>query len=553
MQRLSSKESIREANLEYARQVCDFLPTASYVQALKVYDEVTGDKNLDSVVIAEMGLCDRFFLLTMILNRGDAYHPWLYERCREVEASPDGHIDLWAREHYKSTIITFAGTIQEFAKEPPMTIGIFSHTRPIAKAFLQQIKQECERNAMLPVLYPDSFWVNPEKQAKPWSLDGGLRMKGWTPSNTMSIEAHGMVDGQPTSKHFKLMIYDDVVTRESVSTPEMIQKTTEGWELSRNLSAINEDGKRRTWYIGTRYNFADSYQTMLDRKVAVPRIYPATDDGSVDGNPVFFSVDDWEERKRETKGATLAAQMLQNPLAGEEQKFKPEWIRRYEVRPQTLNVYIMCDPAGNEKKDDNCNTAIGVVGVDAQLNKYLLDGVCHKISLPERWALLKKLRRKWLQAPGVQIVQVGYERYGMQSDIAHFEEMMKIENYFFDIKELSWPREGSGAKNARIGRLEPDLKNWRFFFPYDGEQTKLQTKAIESGKGHLVSKPIKVLNHHGQPYDLVKWFLTNEYVFYPATTLKDFLDMLSRIYDMEIVAPTLYDDADLIPEYEGDY
>ena len=73
---------------------------------------------------------------------------------KEVQAAPDGYLDLWAREHYKSTIVTFALTIQTILANPEETICIFSHTRPNARKFLRQIKQEFETNARLRDSFP---------------------------------------------------------------------------------------------------------------------------------------------------------------------------------------------------------------------------------------------------------------------------------------------------------------------------------------------------------------------------------------------------------------
>jgi hypothetical protein len=520
-------------------------------QALGWYDECLHHPSWTDDLTAELGRQDRFFLLTHLLNRPDAVHPWIYARCREVEASPDSHMDLWSREHYKSTIITFAGSIQEILKDPNITIGIFSHTRPIAKAFMRQIKLEFEGNKVLHKLYPDIIWANPHKDASLWSEESGIVVKRTSNPKEATVEAWGLVDGQPTSKHFKLRIYNDVVTRESVTTGEQIQKTTEGWELSQNLASTG-DTTGRQWHEGTRYHFADTYAAILKKGIITSRIYPATHDGTPDGKPVLWNENVWKEKRQLNGPYNTACQLLLNPIAGSEQDLKPEWIRTWEVRPHTLNVYILADPADSKEKGTS-NTAMAVLGLDSAHNKYLLDGACHKMNLKERWEMLKGLHKKWTNEPGVQGVYIGYEKYGMQADIQHFEQMMEIEGYFFPIQELSWTKDGTHSKDDRIKRLVPDLSSWRFFFPYEGEQTKRQREVSERGQDYLCSKPIKRKNHEGKLYNLVQWMLANEYMLFPATTQKDFLDVMSRIYDMEdYVIPQLVNEADTLPEYTED-
>lgn len=495
---------------------------------------------------------DRYYLLTMVLHRIDALHPWLYARCREVEAAPDGHLDLWAREHYKSTIITFAGAIQEIIRDPDITIGVFSHTRRVAVKFLRQIKLELETNQDLKDAFPEIFWQNPKGEAPRWSDDTGLVMQRNTNPKESTLEAWGLVDGQPTSAHFKLRIYDDVVTRESVSTPEQVNKTTEAWELSDNLGAAQEDGSAgRSWHIGTRYSFGDTYQSILDRKALIPRIYPATDDGTPDGKPVFLTAEAWAEKKLKQGMATISTQMLQNPISGDQAMFKKSFIHFAEIRPRTLNIYIMVDPASTKKKTSD-NTAIAVVGIDAQRVKYLLDGYHHKMSLSERWTAVRTLRRHWMGQRGVQGVFVGYERYGSRSDIEYFHERMEIDQDAFDIKELAWTGDGANTKYDRIQRLEPDFRNGRFLLiAQTKEPTSLQMKTKRDGNSDLVLQPIRRCDHTGKVYNLTLNFV-QQFLAYPFVIHEDLLDATSRIYDMEAKAPILIDDKMLEPVVYAD-
>lgn len=538
----------------------DELHALDYEQTLDFYVEAS--KVATDGDWAYLGCVDRYFLFTHILGRHDGFHPWLFDRCREVELDPDYRLDLWAREHYKSSLITFAGSVQEILNDPEITIGVFSHSKGIATKFVSQIKREFEANPHLRQLYADVCWIKPQSEAPSWSSDSFTVRRRGNPKEA-TVESHGLVEGQPTSRHFELRIYDDVVTRESVTTSEQIRKTTEAWELSDNLGS----GEGRFWMPGTRYHFGDTYGDILDRGIVTPRIYPATDNGRMDGDPVFLSPEEWEKKKR-TQRSTVAAQMLQNPLSGKERTFLPQWFKPWFVRPATMNVYILGDPSrGRTSTSDR--TALAVIGLDASGNKYLLDGFCHRMTLSQRWDALKHLHKKWSAVPGVGIVKVGYERFGQQSDDEYFAERMRSERYVFAIHELAWPREGSASKQHRVERLQPDVEYGDFLLPgivhvqgvgdctwtADEDAAQIVTKALKGdvalvravkarGQGYLAAKALTRKDEEGQIYDLTR-MLMDEMLYFPFATHDDLVDAASRIYDIEAVAPSVNDQ---IPE-----
>lgn len=586
MQReLRGTRYLTAANDALARFILNDLPYLDYPQTLAFYGEVV--PRLDLRGRALLGVNDRYFLLTGLCRRSDALHPWLFARCREVEADPDGYIDLWARFHYKSTIITFAGGIQEILINPEITIAIFSCTKPIARGFLQQIMREFENNDYLKQVYPDVLWDDPRREAPVWGMERGLVVRRRSNPKESTIEAHGLIDGQPTSRHYDLHIYDDMVTRENVTTPEMIRKTTEAWELADNLG--KHHGVRK-WMPGTRYSFGDTYGVVLERRILKPRKYPATIDGTLKGEPVFLSRDHWEKIKN-TQRSTVSAQMLQNPVAGNEAVFKSEWFRPYLIRPTILNVYIMVDPSkGRSATSDR--TAMAVIGVDGHNNKYLLDGVRHRMSLSERWGFLKRLFLKWRDAPGVQSIAVGYERYGAQTEDEIIKDWQERDGVAFELIELNWPREGGHSKRDRVERLEPDMRIGKFFLPglvhqpeFGGRDgvalwsvwTEEDAKRAEGTpynvgqiiyrplngdpkehramdatmQGYRKVKPIKHIDEDRTVYDLTR-ALMEEAMFFPFAPHDDLIDAVSRIYDMSPRPAIQFEAASLEPAVYAD-
>lgn len=470
-------------------------------EAIRYWDEaqkLARQKDRPEQAVRALAQADLFYLLVNVCRRTDMLHDFAFQRCREVEASPDGHLDLWAREHYKSTIITFGLTIQSILKDPDITFGIFSHTRPIAKAFLRQIMRELEGNKILHAAFPDILWGEDTRQAPKWSEDDGIIVKRRSNPNEATIEAWGLVDGQPTSKHFRVLLYDDIVVAGSVTTPEMIAKTMVELERSYNLGTT--PGIKRA--AGTRWHFNDAYRTVIDRGTFSAREHPGRLGGVEEGQSVFWSDEIHHQKRRDMGPYTYAAQILLNPKADTAQGFRREWLRKYKkIDPEKLNWYLLCDAASSKKKGSDY-TAIWAVGLGRDGNYYAVPEVRDRLNLKERADRLFDLHRKYKPK------QVRYEKYGLMADIEHMQSRMENENYRFQITEVG----GQTSKADRIKRLIPMFEAGRVWLP----------------------ESLHVTDWQKETQDLVHSFIEQEFYPFPVGLHDDMLDALSRIAEPEL-------------------
>ena len=475
-----------------------------------------------------LALGDLFFFMVVLLRRVDANNDFVFNLCRNLEMEYRDNflhdiLHLYARGHFKSSIITTALTIRELCSDSELTYCIFSHTRDAAKKFMGQIKREFEVNEDLKILFPDVCWGNPERESSRWSLNDGIVLKRKGNPKEGSIEAWGVVDRQPIGRHFDRLIYDDLVTKDSVSTSEQLEKTVEGWRLSLNLDSITKPSVKR--YIGTRYHYKDAYDTMMQSGIRAI-VIPATKNGKRDGEPVLLSREALDYKIAQMGDAVSAAQLFLDPLSVSTRGFKEEWLRYYESLDDgsimQMNRYILVDPA-KSKKSRGDYTVMLVIGLGADDNYYLLHGVRDKLRLSQKTDLLFKLVQRY------KPMMVGYEQYGAQTEVESLTDEMERRNYRFPIMELS----GKASKDDRIDLLVPLFESRRVYLP---RQLIFLSEGIDG-------KMIEV--------DFMYQFLKDEYNIYPFSKHDDMLDCFARIKDPLLKAMFPLGEFDSIASGEG--
>lgn len=528
---------------------------SSVNKLLQEADETGSRDSVERTLI----LNDIYYLGLFILNIDKMYsetvgdtivfHPWIFNRCREVQEDPDFHIDIWAREHFKSTIITLLKTVQDILRDPEIAICIFSYNQKIASKFVSQIKNALE-NKRLRQLFPDIIpedtgsgkytYIDDEgsrrSQKFSWS-SVALTVKRKTGRKEPTVSGYGLVTGQPTGMHFDMLIYDDVVTPDSVRTSEQNRYTTEQFTMSLNTGS-GENVRVRI--IGTRYSLYDTYFHIMNPKYASEgvmggskyslRCYPCR---TVSGDPVLYTSEYLEAKRSVMVSFVYDSQMMCDPQFSSDIGFNEDWIAErcnadeiYGDR-DSYNFYIIVDPA-NTKNNKSDFTAMAVVAVNGDGRYYIPDIVRDKMSLSERISSLMSLVNRWTTSHGRP--EVFYEQSGLSSDMEVIRGMMEAKRYWFTIHSMGTkprvtldPRAGSGAGSLKVNRilaLEPLFRGYRIV---------------------LADSCVKV-NWNGREEDMMASFVMDEYMKFPISNdHDDMLDALSRIADAEtgplIIAP----------------
>ncbi|MDE2233467.1 MAG: hypothetical protein KGJ90_05150 [Patescibacteria group bacterium] len=224
-------------------------------------------------------------------------------------------------------------------------------------------------------------------------------------------------------------------------------------------------------------------------------------------------------RYREIGEYAFSGQYLQEPVPPGGGLFKDKFIQYYDQEDFSFaksNGFILCDPAGvgtittgNTKRKKSDWTAFMVVALAPDQNYYLVDMVRDKFNPTERIDALFELHQKWTPFFGKPL-KVGYESYGLQSDLHYIQRKQKEESYRFNLIPLA----GKMAKEDRIARLIPHMETGRWYFP-----VKIMYK-----------------DSSGRTFDLVREMIDGEMRTFPLSKHDDCIDALSRIYDEDMEA-----------------
>jgi len=434
---------------------------------------------------------DLFFVVYFVMEIPPANHPFIVDMCRTVEQGPNTNtLDIWAREHFKSTIITVGETVQEIVKNPEKTHCIFSFRKTAAEQFLDGIRKTLEKPIMVGC-FPDILYENPASEAPRWSMQNGITVKrNSTSRREPTVAAFGLVEGMPIGGHFDRRIYDDVETADLARNPEQLDQCFSQFEMSDYLGT--DGGTSRV--IGTFYHHAGPLVRIMNKKypdgelVYVPRIVPGSVDGTAQGQPVFVSDQRWRTLQ---SGEHFNQQILCDPTPSADRSLRAERLLPVEPEfiPQNVMKFMLIDPAGDQATQAGKDSwAMGVFAVEMKSddmgasNVYIVDLEISPFRLDDA---IEAAARMYMRN-GV-VMALGVEKVGQSTAEVHIASALRAHNRHVSIDNNTLrilKPEGRKKADRIVTSLQWPLNNSKWHY-----STKINKDTIQRLKDEMDKFP----------------------------------------------------------------
>jgi len=355
---------------------------------------------------------------------------------------------LIPRGHLKSSLITVGYALWKIAQDPNVRILISNATYSMATNFLYQIKNVLQRNDKFKELFGDLA-----QDADSWRENQIIVSKqGWR-AKEPTITVYG-VGGSLTGQHYDVILLDDVVNRDTITTKEQIDKTKNFYKDC--LDVLEPGGELIA--IGTRWHQSDLYGWILDPDNGIINsfatyIKTAYEGEWEEGRIIFPEKFTWKhlsQLKREEGPTHFSAQYMNDPVPEESATFKKYMFQYYDpddLRGLKVNNFVTVDPAISESKESDYN-ALVVISVTEDNRWYIREIVREKFTpsqlMDEIFFLYEKYRP----------LEIGIELIAFQKTLQYIlEDEMRKRNRYLPRKELK--PDNNEPKELRIKGLEP--------------------------------------------------------------------------------------------------
>lgn len=336
----------------------------------------------------------------------------------------------------KSYLLNTAYTITHVLRDRNITIAVITASLPQSKAFVSELKQYFEEGTTIYEIWGDL------KGAK-WSETEFMLDRTKTRKESTVTAGSMTASANLISRHFDLLILDDIVSQENSQTRTQREKL-KTYIYNVVFPLLEKQSKYAgIKAIGTHYHPDDLWVTFkagsMFKALNIPTIRKK---GGQE-----YSIWEWKQpitdliNMREQMG-TIAFNMQYQAkvIKGGSGIFKREYIQyfsKYEIRgdkvyvrkwdevkekeiEDEVRIFAGVDLAISQKQTAD-NFVISVIGVSKDKNIYLLDMYVNKLTFNEQVEAIKRTANKWYMLERIGIESVAYQQ-------AMFQELLRTTN-----------------------------------------------------------------------------------------------------------------------------